>query len=79
LPTATITKDNGNLPGLLRFGFAGSTGGSTNVHEILCFQANPAQLADTSVGVNQKQATQIGQRHPGIPGDVLSKRLVGHR
>jgi type IV pilus assembly protein PilY1 len=55
-----ITKDNGNLPGLLRFGFAGSTGGSTNVHEILCFQANPAQLADTSVGVNQKQATQIG-------------------
>jgi type IV pilus assembly protein PilY1 len=51
---------NGTLPGLLRFGFAGSTGGSTNVHEILCFQANPTQLADTSVGVNQKEATQIG-------------------
>lgn len=55
-----ITAANGQLPNLLRFGFAGSTGGSTNVHEILCFQANPSQLADTSVGVNQKQATQIG-------------------
>jgi len=55
-----ITAANGKLPNLLRFGFAGSTGGSTNVHEILCFQANPTQLADTSVGVNQKQATQIG-------------------
>lgn len=51
---------NGKLPASLRFGFAGSTGGSTNVHEILCFQANPSQLADTSVGVNQKEATQIG-------------------
>jgi type IV pilus assembly protein PilY1 len=63
LPVITdhdITNDNGKLPKLLRFGFAGSTGGSTNVHEILCFQANPTQLADTSVGVNQKEATQIG-------------------
>jgi type IV pilus assembly protein PilY1 len=51
---------NGDLPRLLRFGFAGSTGGSTNVHEILCFQANPTQLADTSVGVNEREATQIG-------------------
>jgi type IV pilus assembly protein PilY1 len=56
----SITAKNGKLPNLLRFGFAGSTGGSTNVHEILCFQANPTQLADTSVGVNQKEATQIG-------------------
>lgn len=55
-----ITAKNGKLPAQLRFGFAGSTGGSTNVHEILCFQANPTQLADTSVGVNQKEATQIG-------------------
>jgi type IV pilus assembly protein PilY1 len=56
----SISAQNGTLPNLLRFGFAGSTGGSTNVHEILCFQANPTQLADTSVGVNQKQATEIG-------------------
>ncbi len=55
-----ITASNGKLPAQLRFGFAGSTGGDTNVHEILCFQANPTQLADTSVGVNQKAATQIG-------------------
>jgi type IV pilus assembly protein PilY1 len=63
LPVITaqdIKASNGIPPNLLRFGFAGSTGGSTNVHEILCFQANPTQLADTSVGVNQKEATQIG-------------------
>ncbi len=37
-----ITASNGALPANFLFGFAGSTGGSTNVHEILCFKANPA-------------------------------------
>ncbi len=54
-----ITNNNLALPASVRFGFAGSTGGSTNVHEILCFQVNPTQQADTSVGVNQKEATKI--------------------
>lgn len=54
-----ITAGNGPLPATLRFGFAGSTGGSTNIHEILCFQASPADLAATSVGVNEKEATKI--------------------
>ncbi|MGH8305331.1 MAG: pilus assembly protein, partial [Steroidobacteraceae bacterium] len=54
-----ITAGNGPLPPTLRFGFAGSTGGSTNIHEILCFQASPADLAATSVGVNEKEATKI--------------------
>jgi type IV pilus assembly protein PilY1 len=54
-----ITAGNGPLPVALRFGFAGSTGGSTNIHEILCFQANPADLAATSVGVNEKEASKI--------------------
>lgn len=54
-----ITNSNLPLPSSVRFGFAGSTGGSTNVHEILCFQVNPTQQADTSVGVNQKEATKI--------------------
>jgi type IV pilus assembly protein PilY1 len=55
-----ITASNGSLPGSFRFGFTGSTGGSRNVHEILCFQATPAQLGGTSVGVNDKEATEIG-------------------
>lgn len=54
-----IRSTNGSLPPTFRFGFAGSTGGSTNVHEILCFQAGPGSLADTSLGVNQKQASKI--------------------
>lgn len=63
-PLPVITKQsilagNGPLPSSLRFGFAGSTGGSTNIHEILCFQASPADLAATSVGVNEKEATKI--------------------
>jgi type IV pilus assembly protein PilY1 len=47
------------MPDALRFGFAGSTGGGTNVHEILCFQADPSSLADTSLGVNDKNAEKI--------------------
>ncbi|MDB6047206.1 MAG: putative type-4 fimbrial biosis protein precursor [Gammaproteobacteria bacterium] len=62
LPVITgqsITASNGTLPAKLRFGFAGSTGGSNNIHEILCFQATPADLASTSVGVNEKEAAKI--------------------
>jgi type IV pilus assembly protein PilY1 len=63
LPVITkqsITATNGPLPSSFRFGFAGSTGGSTNVHEILCFQAAPSDVAGTSVGVNEQEATKIG-------------------
>src|SRR5580698_1364393 len=55
-----ITASNGALPPSFRFGFTGSTGGSRNVHEILCFQATPAELGGTSVGVNDKEATEVG-------------------
>ncbi|MGH8294045.1 MAG: pilus assembly protein [Steroidobacteraceae bacterium] len=47
------------LPSTLRFGFSGSTGGGTNVHELLCFQAGPSSLGDTSLGVNDKNAEKI--------------------
>ncbi len=47
------------LPSALRFGFAGSTGSGTNVHELLCFQAGPSSLGDTSLGVNDKNAEKI--------------------
>lgn len=52
-------KGTVTIPSQLRFGFAASTGSGTNVHEILCFQAGPSSLADTSLGVNQKEAAKI--------------------
>jgi type IV pilus assembly protein PilY1 len=55
----SITASNGALPTSFRFGFTGSTGGSRNVHEILCFQAAPSDIAGTSVGVNEQEATKI--------------------
>ena len=55
----SITASNGALPGSFRFGFAGSTGGSTNIHEIMCFQAQPADDAGTSVGLDAKQAAKV--------------------
>ena len=54
-----ITASNGPLPATFRFGFTGSTGGARNVHEILCFQAAPALVAGTSVGVNEQEAAKI--------------------
>jgi type IV pilus assembly protein PilY1 len=62
LPVITkqpITALGATMPASFRFGFTGSTGGSTNIHEILCFQASPAEQAGTSVGVNQQEATKV--------------------
>jgi type IV pilus assembly protein PilY1 len=55
LSNQSITSNNGNLPSSLLFGFAGSTGGSDNVHEIMCFQAEPSDQSDTSTTVNLPQ------------------------
>jgi type IV pilus assembly protein PilY1 len=54
-----ITTSNGALPNSVRFGFAGSTGGSRNVHEIMCFQATPQNSASSSAGLNQKQTAKV--------------------
>ena len=54
-----ITAGNGPLPPALRFGFAGSTGGSTNVHELMCFEASPADTSSSSAGLNQKQTAKV--------------------
>ncbi|HXL97203.1 MAG TPA: PilC/PilY family type IV pilus protein [Steroidobacteraceae bacterium] len=54
-----ITATNGALPATFRFGFAGSTGGSTNIHEILCFKATPFEQSSSSAGLNQQQASQV--------------------
>jgi type IV pilus assembly protein PilY1 len=55
----SISASNGALPATLRFGFAGSTGGDTNIHEILCFKAAPSAVSASSAAVNQKQTSQV--------------------
>jgi type IV pilus assembly protein PilY1 len=54
-----ITASNGKLPANLLFGFAGSTGGDTNIHEIMCFRATPSNLSAGSAGVNQQQTAKV--------------------
>ena len=55
----SITASNGALPENFLFGFAGSTGGSTNIHEILCFKADPATSAASSAGASEKQSAKL--------------------
>ncbi|HXO53414.1 MAG TPA: hypothetical protein VN888_20840, partial [Mycobacterium sp.] len=55
----SITASNGALPANFLFGFAGSTGGSTNIHEILCFKADPATTAASSAGASEKQSAKL--------------------
>ncbi len=55
----SITTANGPLPSTFRFGFAGSTGGDTNIHEIMCFKAASATTSGSSATVNQKQAAKV--------------------
>lgn len=80
-----ITTANGALPNNVRFGFAGSTGGGTNIHEIMCFQALPATQTSASAGINQKQAAkvQVGSQvyfayyNPNNwPGSLTSQYLI---
>jgi type IV pilus assembly protein PilY1 len=59
LSNTDIKSTNGTLPSSFRFGFAGSTGGSTNIHEILCFKATPNQEATGSGAVNVPQNPEI--------------------
>jgi type IV pilus assembly protein PilY1 len=54
-----ITLDNGPLPATFRFGFAGSTGGSTNIHEIMCFKAAPQVSSGSSATVNEKESAKV--------------------
>src|SRR5580700_4302716 len=59
IKSQNITTANGPLPANFLFGFAGSTGGSSNIHEILCFKANPANSASASAGVSEKQSANV--------------------
>jgi type IV pilus assembly protein PilY1 len=59
LTSQSIASSNGTMPSSFLFGFGGSTGGSDNVHEITCFQATPATLAASSVGINVQETSQV--------------------
>lgn len=54
-----ITGSNGVAPSSFTFGFAASTGGGTNIHEITCFQAAPAEDTNSSAAINAVEAGQI--------------------
>jgi type IV pilus assembly protein PilY1 len=54
-----ITDSNGPLPSSFRFGFAGSTGGGTNVHEMSCFRVAPLNTASTSAATNLQPAARV--------------------
>ncbi len=58
LTNQSITASNGPLPSTFRFGFSAATGGSINVHEITCFQAQTNESA-SSVGANTIQSGQV--------------------
>jgi type IV pilus assembly protein PilY1 len=59
ITSVDITNSNGALPANVRFGFAGSDGGSSNIHEILCFAAQPVESSGSSGGVNVYQNPTI--------------------
>jgi type IV pilus assembly protein PilY1 len=53
------TPSNGPLPANFRFGFGGSDGGASNIHEILCFQAANLVQSASGAGANEKQSAKI--------------------
>ena len=59
LSNQSILAANGPLPTTFRFGFAGSTGGANNIHEVTCFTAGPADLSSSSAGINTQQSGQV--------------------
>jgi type IV pilus assembly protein PilY1 len=70
----------------VRFGFAGSTGGSRNIHEIMCFQAVPQNTSQSSAGLNQKQTAKVqtgtqvyfAKYNPiTLAGNLTSQYLLG--
>jgi type IV pilus assembly protein PilY1 len=83
--TGSSIMQNGTIPTNFRFGFAGSTGGSTNVHEILCFNAQPGTSSNSSGGVNVyqnptiKSGTQVflAFYFPGSETGSLTAQQIG--
>jgi type IV pilus assembly protein PilY1 len=61
LSQQNITNSNGSLPSSLRFGFSAGAGGHSNIHELMCFQANPVTVSQSSATGNQKQSAPVVQ------------------
>jgi len=59
LTDQSILASNGPLPETFRFGFAGSTGGANNIHEISCFRVEPADGSASSAGINTQQSGEV--------------------
>ncbi len=59
IKSQSITASNGPLPANFLFGFAGSTGGDSNIHEILCFKAVPETTASSSAGASERQSAKL--------------------
>lgn len=55
----SITSSNGTIPTNIRFGFAGSTGGSSNIHELMCFKAASLDTSGSSTTSNQQQSSKV--------------------
>ena len=65
LTNTDISAASSKIPPNVRFGFTGATGGDTNIHELLCFQAEPNKLAASGAGNNNFQNPQL------IPNEQL--------
>jgi type IV pilus assembly protein PilY1 len=59
LSNQNITSSNGALPRTVRFGFAGSSGENSNIHEVLCFKAAAADTTASSAASNQTQSSRV--------------------
>ena len=59
LANQSIMASNGPLPGTIRFGFAGSTGGGSNIHEVLCFKAASLDAASSSSSSNLENSSKL--------------------
>ena len=55
----SIIDSNGPLPDKFRFGFSAATGGSSNVHEIICFKATQLNASSTSAGANVQESASV--------------------
>jgi len=85
LTSQSITSSNGPLPSSFRFGFAGSTGGASNIHEIVCFKATQAEtsLSSGTVTVYENPELKLGTQvftafyNPGDWSGQLTAQTVG--
>ena len=57
----SIAQSNGRMPSRFYFGFAGSTGAGTNIHEITCFKAAGITTSGSSSSSNVLQSAKVQQ------------------